>query len=127
MPRVSLAFFTAAALCLLGGMIWGAIMGATQDFLLSPAHAHLNLVGWASLSLMGVFHALKGAPGKLAWVNFLFSTAGVLIMIPSLAMYLSGDKGAQAGVLVGTVVVIIGMLAFLLAVLSTWAKPRAIA
>ena len=127
MPRVSLAFFTAATLCLLGGMIWGTIMGATEDFLLAPAHAHLNLVGWASLSLMGIFHALKGAPGKLAWVNFFLSTGGVVIMIPSLAVYLSGDKSAHVGVAIGSVVVILGMLTFLVTVLSAWARPKAIA
>jgi hypothetical protein len=122
-----LAFFTAATLCLLGGMIWGTIMGATGDFLLAPAHAHLNLVGWASLALMGIFHALRGAPGKLAWVNFFLSTAGVAIMIPSLAVYLAGDKGAHVGVAIGSVVAVLGMLTFLVAVLSAWGKPKTVA
>ena len=40
-------------------------MGATQATICSdPAHAHLNLLGWVTLSLMGGFYALsgKGAP-----------------------------------------------------------------
>lgn len=126
MPKLSLAFFTAAVLCLLGGMTWGAIMGSTEDFSLAPAHAHLNLVGWASLGLMGTFYALKGGtPGRLGWINFVLSAGGVVVMIPSLAFYLSGGKGAQPGIIAGTMLVMAGMLCFLASVLSTWGKPKA--
>ena len=45
MPRVSAAFFAFGALCLLGGMTLGMQMGASQNFTLMPAHAHLNLLG----------------------------------------------------------------------------------
>ena len=50
MPRVALAFFTVAPIYGLIGMIWGIVMGATEDHALSPAHAHLNLLG---MVLMG--------------------------------------------------------------------------
>jgi hypothetical protein len=66
MPRLSLAFFSAGALCALTGMVWGAVMGSTQDFTLAPAHAHLNLVGWATLALMGTFYAVSARPAGWA-------------------------------------------------------------
>lgn len=123
MPRVSLAFFTAAALCGIAGMIWGVVMASSEDFTLSPAHAHLNLIGWATLALMGIFYALAKAGGRFAWVNFALSASGVIVMVPSLALYLQGSKPAVMGLQAGTVLVILGMLVFVGTVLSRWAKP----
>lgn len=69
-------------------------MGATHNFTLAPAHAHLNLVGWASMALYGTFYALEGPTIviRLAWLNFVVSTIGVLVMVPSLAMFLLGGE-----------------------------------
>lgn len=124
MPKVSLAFFTAAVLCLLGGMVWGVIMGMTQNFILSPAHAHLNLVGWATLGLMGTFYALRGSGGRLAWINFALSTLGVAVMVPALAIYLNGNKAADPALIAGSLIVVLGMLTFLGSVLGSWGRPR---
>jgi hypothetical protein len=127
MPRLSLAFFTAAGVCGLTGMIWGANMAASNNFTMMPAHAHLNLLGWVSLAIMGGFYALAGnrAPMRLGWINFVISAAGVVIAIPALAATLGGAKGADTFAMIGAMVLIAGMLTFLAAVLSLWAKPKA--
>ena len=93
MPRVSLAFFGAGVLCVLVGMGMGMWMGANQNFTLAPVHAHLNLLGFVALSIMGTFYALAGdrTPVRLAWVNLAMSLTGVLIMTPLLAQVLSGN------------------------------------
>ena len=54
MTRLPLLFMTAAAACLVVGVALGIGMGIAHDFQLAPVHAHANLVGWASLALMGV-------------------------------------------------------------------------
>ena len=71
MPRLSLAFFSAAVVYGVIGMVWGGVMGAHNDFVTAPAHAHLNLLGWVGLALMGTFYALAGprAPIRLGWIN----------------------------------------------------------
>ena len=127
MPRLSLAFFSAGALYGLVGMGWGAFMAAKENFTLAPAHAHLNLLGWVALSIMGGFYALAGrrAPLKLGWINFALSNVGVLITIPALARMLTGDKGATPFVQAGTGLVILGMLSFVAAIASLWAPQRA--
>lgn len=125
MPRVSLAFFTAAALCGLFGVGMGIVMGASQDFTLSPVHAHLNLVGWASLALMGVFYALTGT-SRLAWANFALSALGVAIFVPSLAVYLQSHE-PNLGLQIGPLIVGAGWVVFVLAVLTRWLKPVAAA
>jgi len=129
MPRLSLAFFSVGALCGLFGMGWGAFMAAKEDFTLAPAHAHLNLLGWVALSIMGTFYALAGrrAPLRLGWINFAISTLGIVVIIPSLAMMLAGDKAATPFVQAGTMIVILGMLTFVAAILSLWAAPRGVA
>ena len=124
MRKLPLAFFSVAGLFVLAGMVWGAIMGASEDFTLAPAHAHLNLVGWTTMALMGTFYALSGKGGRLGWINFGLSTAAVLVMIPFLAMYLNGDKPAHNGVIVGTVLAILGMATFLFNVLTTWSTAQ---
>jgi hypothetical protein len=127
MPRLSLAFFTAAVIYGICGMLWGAYMASTDIFTLATAHAHLNLLGWVTLSLMGGFYALAGkrAPTRLGWINFAISNLGLLILIPSLAKLLTGDKAFEGIVAVGTIVTILGMLTFAVAVLSLWATPKA--
>jgi hypothetical protein len=125
MRRLPLAFFTAATLCVLIGMVWGAFMGAKEDFTLAPAHAHLNLVGWASLALMGTFYALSGKGGRIGWVNFTLSVAAVVVMIPSLALYLGGDKPAHNGVAFGSVLAILGMATFFWNVATAWRATAA--
>jgi hypothetical protein len=56
MPRVEVYFLLLAALCLVGGVSIGIGMGIAHDFQLAPVHAHLNLVGWASLALFGLVY-----------------------------------------------------------------------
>jgi hypothetical protein len=106
-------------------MAWGMYMGSHQDFTMAPAHAHLNLVGWASLALMGTFYQLSGKGGRLGWLNFALSTAAVLVMIPFLAMFLGGKQTAEPAVIGGSVLAILGMLTFLFNVLTTWRHVKA--
>jgi hypothetical protein len=129
MPTVSKAFFVTGALCGLAGMVWGSWMGASQDHSLFPAHAHLNLLGWVTLAIMGGFYALRGSGGRIAWVNYGLSTAGVVIMTPMLA-YLLGDeahRGPTIGplMMIPEVLVMAGMAVFIYAVLTTGAKSVA--
>ena len=126
MPRLSLAFFTAAGCCGLCGMTLGAYMAAHNDFTLAPAHAHLNLLGWVTLSIMGGFYAFAGprTPKWLGWGNFCLSFGGVLVIVPSLAMLLMGHKEAEKFVIAGTVITICGMLAFAAEVIHLWGRPK---
>jgi hypothetical protein len=119
-----LAFFSVGALCVMGGMIWGSVMGSSQDFTMAPAHAHLNLLGWASLALMGTFYALSGRGGRLGWINFGLSTAGLAVMVPFLVMVLNGKKGAEGGIIAGSVLAMAGMAVFLYVVLSSWRDAK---
>jgi hypothetical protein len=54
----SVLSFRAAVVMVIAGMIWGMAMGITQDHSTLPAHAHLNLLGWVSLFLFGIYYHL---------------------------------------------------------------------
>jgi ABC-type proline/glycine betaine transport system permease subunit len=110
-------------------MIWGIHLGVTDNFTLAPAHAHLNLIGWATSGLYGVFYALTKetmAP-KLAWTQFWISTIGVAIMIPSLALFLL-DPTVQTympGVAIGSLLVLVGLIMFGVSVVREFTRKRA--
>lgn len=120
--RLSLAFFTVSALCGLAGMIFGMVMGISQDFSLSPSHAHLNLLGWASLSLMGLFYAVSRQAGAAGWIQFALSATGGVLMPVSLGFYLSGQKVWNTGISIGAVAAVLGMIVFACVVLANWRR-----
>jgi hypothetical protein len=127
MPRVSAAFFAFGALCLLIGMTLGMQMGGSGDFTLMPAHAHLNLLGWVTMSLYGTFYALTRATmsEKLAWANFGLSALGVLVMIPFLAMMLaSGNEALEVYVAIGGGISMLGLIVFGVSVAKELLRPR---
>lgn len=128
MPKVAAAFFGVGILCVLGGMLWGMDMGASNNMTMMPAHAHLNLVGWATMALYGTFYALTGETlsPKLAWTNFVISTLGILILIPSLAVLLANgqDPKFEPPVIVGSVITFIGAIVFAIAVGRELMRPR---
>jgi len=56
--KASSLSFQAAVLLVVAGMIWGIVMAISGDHAAMPAHAHLNLLGWVSLFLFGIFDHL---------------------------------------------------------------------
>ena len=129
MPRVSAAFFTVGVLAVLVGMVWGMMMGATENMVTMPAHAHLNLLGWVTMGLYGTFYALEGPTlsPRLAWTNFVVSTISLVVMIPSLAMFLShgNDKTYLPCMQAGEGLALLGMLIFGISVLRELFRKRA--
>lgn len=127
MPRVSAAFFVTGGLFVLIGMFIGMYMGANEDFRISMAHAHLNLVGWVTMSLYGVFYALtaKTMSKKLAWINYILSTVGVLLMIPTLAVFLITRQASMVAPMVaGEVLTVLSLLTFLVSAVRELLRDR---
>lgn len=83
MNRLGLKFLVLAAALLTVGVSLGIYMAITHDFQLAPVHAHINLVGWASLALFGIVYSLHPelARGRLAAVHFALA-APAAVMLP---------------------------------------------
>jgi hypothetical protein len=112
-----LSVAAAAALC---GMSLGIAMAMRQDFTLAPAHAHLNLLGWVSMALYGLYY--RGAAvirPRLAWTQAAAGTLGFVLMFAGLAVLLTtGDPRAEAVITVGALAAVLAMALFLFQVLT---------
>jgi len=56
MNKMSNWFFRLAVVYLMVGVSLGLFMAASHDHSMFPVHAHLNLLGWVSMSLFGLFY-----------------------------------------------------------------------
>lgn len=128
MSRLPNFFFAFAALYILIGVHWGLYMAITHDFATAPGHAHLNLIGWASMAIMGAFYATLGreTPRKLMAANLVLSNIGVIGMVSALALLLSDtadNKTVAPLFAIGALSVIGGFFCFGAAVVRTLWKP----
>jgi multisubunit Na+/H+ antiporter MnhG subunit len=110
-------------------MGWGMHMAKMQDFVMAPAHAHLNLLGGVLSALFGTFYALtkETYSPRLAWINLLLSLIGVAITIPMLAMLLATGNDAKYGPLtgIGSGIMVLSLLVFAVGVLRELFRKRA--
>ena len=123
MTRISDRFLQLGVLFGLLGMGLGVWMGKSEDLTLAPVHAHINLLGWVSMLLYGL--AYRAVPrmtaGVLPVVHFWLSLVSFVVMIPSLAGFLLGDKAMIAPLAASSVGVWLGMLLFAVIVFrATW-------
>jgi len=101
MKHIPTCFFAAGAVFALTGMIWGIQMSASHDHTLSPAHGHLNLIGFVAMSIFGTYYALTppAARSRLAALHFGLTVATVLVLTPGIALAITqrGETLAQVG------------------------------
>ena len=124
MKGIGLLFFASGVIYVSIGMLWGIQMGSTQDFTLAPAHAHLNLVGFVTMSLMGIFYHLtpRAAASILSRVHFGLATLGVWTMVPGIALAETGQGEALA--IVGSLLTAGAMAVFLVNLVVNVVLPK---
>lgn len=117
MKNIGGLFFATATLAVTCGMVWGIVMAASQDHAMAGAHAHLNLVGWATMALFGIYYAMTphAAIGFMPKLHYALALAGLVTMVPGIAFALSGSGEALA--IIGSFLTLGSMLVFLVTVL----------
>ncbi len=112
--RASSLSFLVAALILAFGMIWGLVMAISQDHSTLTAHAHLNLLGWVSLFLFGLFYRLHPAldAARVAWLQVLIWIAGTIVMVIGVAMIHMGKHGGEPLAGAGSIMVLASVALF---------------
>ncbi len=112
--KASSLSFQVAVVFVVAGMIWGIIMAISDDHSAMPAHAHLNVLGWVSLFLFGVYYrlhpSLERAKSAIAqvWV-WIF---GTIILTIGVGLVHTGHSIGDPIAAVGSIIVLLDMLLF---------------
>lgn len=111
---VSNTFLRFGVLALMVGVGLGMWMGANENFTLRPIHAHINLIGWASMMLYGlVYRAFPGSEAGWAPKAHLgLAILGFLLMMPSLALMLLGNPVLLPALLAGEIMTFVSIVLF---------------
>jgi hypothetical protein len=110
----SVLSFRAAVVMVIAGMIWGIAMGITQDHSTLPAHAHLNLLGWVSLFLFGIYYHLHPAVdrSRLASLQVWVWIVSTIILTIGVALVHSGQAIGDPIAAVSSLLVLADTLIF---------------
>ena len=112
--KASSLSFRAAVILVAAGMIWGIVMGITEDHSTMPAHAHLNLLGWVSLFLFGIYYHLHPAidSSRLAVVQVWIWIVGTIILTIGVALVHSGRAIGDPIAAISSLIVLADVLLF---------------
>jgi hypothetical protein len=112
--KFSRRWFLCAITYFVVGICLGVYMGASGDHSLYPAHAHINLLGWASMGLTGLLYRSFPAAAQsalAAWHFWLYQLAVPVMLLAVVAIY-TGHGEAEPVTGAASVVVLISVLLF---------------
>ncbi|WP_322098902.1 hypothetical protein [Microvirga roseola] len=96
------------------GIAMGIGMAASQNHAIMPAHAHLNLLGWVSLFLFGIYYERRPAldTSRLALMQVGLWSAGTIVLTVAVAAIHLGYPAADPIAAVASLVVLAAMFLF---------------
>jgi hypothetical protein len=117
MKASTLSFKTATSLAIVG-ILMGIAMAASGNHAVMPAHAHLNLLGWVSMFLFGIYYRLHPAidASRVARIQVAVWTVGTVVLTMAVALIHLGYEAAGPVAGVSSLVVLGGMGLFALLV-----------
>jgi hypothetical protein len=112
--KASSLCFQAAVLFVIAGMLWGIQMAISQDHSAFPAHAHLNLLGWVSLFLFGIYYRLRPSleQARSALVQVWLWIVGTAILAIGVGLVHTGHDVGDPFAAAGSLIVLAAMLLF---------------
>jgi hypothetical protein len=104
---------------LLCGLVLGIVMAMREDFTLAPAHAHLNLIGFVLMFLVGLYYRIVPAAGAgpLAKIQAALHIVGAIVLPIGVGLVLTG--GTVVFAIVGSLIVLAAMALFAWIVFQT--------
>lgn len=117
-------FLKIAVIYFLIGIGFGIFMSISHHFDYASVHAHINLLGWASFALAGIIYHLFPTLADNAWgkIHFWLANIGLPIMMISLLVLIAGHKGAELYIAIGSIILSLGILSFVINVLANLKK-----
>jgi cbb3-type cytochrome oxidase subunit 1 len=116
MRGIAFRFFFMGAIYAVLGMALGVYMASTDEHSLAPVHSHVDLIGWVSMGLFGLYYhnVPDAARSRLAQIQFWVSSVGTLLLGPGIWIALKTLVGALAAV--SALTVFAGMILFMVIV-----------
>jgi hypothetical protein len=124
---ISVLLLRVSVVLALVGMVIGIEMGIKHDFALAPAHAHLNLLGFVSLFLFGLYyHAVpEAAASVLAKIQAWTAVFGAVVFPIGITAELLGESTFKFLVVAGAIIVFAGAALFAIVVFRFSTTHRA--
>jgi peptidoglycan/LPS O-acetylase OafA/YrhL len=106
--------FKLAVLFIIVGMAMGIGMAVTQNHAIMPAHAHLNLLGWVSLFLFGIYYERRPAldTSRSAMIQVVLWSVGTVILTIAVAAIHLGYPAADPFAGIASLIVLVAILMF---------------
>jgi len=103
-----------SVLYLIVGVGLGIMMGASEDFTMRPVHAHVNLLGWATMALAGLVYSIYPAAGesRLGRAHFWLHNVSLPVMAVALSFVVTGTRSVIPVLAAAEIVAAIGVLVF---------------
>ena len=112
--KASSLCFQAAVVFVIAGILWGIGMAISENHAAMPAHAHLNLLGWVSLFLFGVYYRLHPAleSDRLVLLQVWTWIVGTVVLVTGVGLIFTGHPGAEPIAAVGSFIALAGIVLF---------------
>jgi len=112
-------FLKIAVIYLAIGVIAGIVIGISHQFQYAPVHAHLSLLGWASLALAGLTYHLypQAAQTRLARLHFWLHNLGLPVFLAGMFLRIAGQDIADPLLKVGALTTLLGVQLFVVNVI----------
>jgi cbb3-type cytochrome oxidase subunit 1 len=116
-------FLRIAVVYFFAGVLLGIVMAAHQEFTLRPVHAHINLLGWVSLALFGLFYRSQpaAADSRLARVHFWLYNLALPVQMTMLVLFLRGNASVEPVLAAASIAVGVAVLCF---AINLWKYTR---
>jgi hypothetical protein len=114
MKNVGSLFMRLAVIWFVAGVTLGIVMAASHNHSMFPVHAHINLLGWVSMSLFAAFYRAwpASAASPLAKWHFWLYVPAHFVMMVTLAILYSGVAAIEPVLAAASFVVAAGVLCF---------------
>ena len=101
------------------GLGFGIYMAASEDHGQIPVHAHVNLLGWASMAICGIVYEVFPRLQKhwLAPAHFWLHSLGLPMAMVALFFLMRGQTSMAPVAGIGSIAIALGVLCFAINVL----------
>ncbi len=116
---MGITFIKLAAVYLLIGVGIGIFMEMAHDHTLAGLHAHVNLVGWATMAAFGlIYHQFDISNNLMAKLHFWLFNLSLPLFMLGLGFLLYGNDSLILLVMIGSFVLFLSIVFFVINVLK---------